>query len=351
MISSRNSSVCPGRELARLTLISPSNEAAIRRKSTVSSEKPQPSDLGEIDGKPVLGPVGPPQANPNSETGKRNDEAAVTQRTKTTSLSDVDSEATLVSEGGVRFDSSQANDKENEPPLVAGEPEQQSAAQNPSTGNGEEWSTQAPPLPPRPQSQESDRQKQLLEELEIGAQQDVTEVINNVLFQSQCAIKPLGFESDGEQVDMIKDLFYGKTQSYILARQGVRSKEERWCDIKVDVASGPRDIYSAIDGAFDVQNINVENSVAEQFGSISKLPPILQVQVQRVQFDPAKKRSFKSTQHLELLETIYLDRYMDTDQADLMNRRRQCWEWKNALKQLEGRRAELSRTSVSRLCQ
>lgn len=141
-------------------------------------------------------------------------------------------------------------------------------------------------------------------------------------------------------------LFYGKTQSYISTKQGIRSKEERWCDIKVDVATGSRDIYSAIDGAFDVQKINVENSVAEQFGSISKLPPIVQIQVQRVQFDPTKMRSFKSTHHLELLETIYLDRYMDTDQPDLVNRRRQCWEWKNSLNLLEARRAQLLRKNV-----
>jgi ubiquitin carboxyl-terminal hydrolase 25/28 len=44
----------------------------------------------------------------------------------------------------------------------------------------------------------------LIEEVEIGAQQDVTEVINNVLFQSQCAIRPLRIDSDGEQVDLIK---------------------------------------------------------------------------------------------------------------------------------------------------
>lgn len=127
----------------------------------------------------------------------------------------------------------------------------------------------------------------------------------------------------------------------------MRSKEERWSDIKVDVATGSRDIYSAIDGAFDVQKISVGNSVAEQFGSISKLPPILQIQVQRVQFDPVKKSSFKSTHHLELLETIYLDRYMDTEYPDLMNRRRQVWEWKNTLKMLETRREELLRKNVS----
>ena len=141
-------------------------------------------------------------------------------------------------------------------------------------------------------------------------------------------------------------LFYGKTKSYISAKGGVRSKEERWCDIKVDVATGSRDIYSAIDGAFDVQKINVDNSVAEQFGSISKLPPVLQIQVQRVQFDPIKKRSFKSTHHLELLDTIYLDRYMDTDLHDIISRRRQCWEWKDSLKVLEARRAELLRQNV-----
>ena len=342
MISSPNSSVTPGRELARLTLISPSNEGAIRRKSTISVEKPSSDGLGEINGKPVLGPVGPSQTNVNSGAGKTNDDTPQ----KGAALSDGDSEATLVSEGaGIDGSLSQPNDKENEPPY---ESELRSVEIPGAYPTNAESPTQRtpPPLPPRLQCHEEDRQKQLLEELEMGAQQDVTEVINNVLFQSQCAIKPLGFESDGEQVDMIKDLFYGKTQSYILARGGVRSKEERWCDIKVDVASGSRDIYSALDGAFDVQKINVENSVAEQFGSISRLPPVLQIQVQRVQFDPVTKRSFKSTQHLEVLQTIYLDRYMDTNQSDLINRRRQCWEWKSWLKQLEAHRSELLRTNV-----
>ena len=107
-------------------------------------------------------------------------------------------------------------------------------------------------------------------------------------------------------------MFYGKTKSYITAKNGTRSKEEFWSDIKVDVATGTRDIYSAIDGAFDMQEISVDDSLVEQFGAISKLPPVLQIQVQRVQFDTVKKTSFKSTHHLDLKDTIYLDRYMDT---------------------------------------
>lgn len=141
-------------------------------------------------------------------------------------------------------------------------------------------------------------------------------------------------------------MFYGRTRSYITTAGGTRSKEERWCDIKVDVAGGSRDIYAAIDGAFDVQKISVENGEAEQYGSITNIPPILQIQVQRVQFDPVKKSSFKSTHHLDLLQTIYMDRYMDTTKPEMMNRRRQCWEWKSKLKSLEARRTELLRKQV-----
>lgn len=136
-------------------------------------------------------------------------------------------------------------------------------------------------------------------------------------------------------------MFYGQSKSYISAEAGLRSKEEWWCDIKVDVATGSRDIYAAIDGAFDIQKIAVDNSFAEQFSAISKLPPVLQIQVQRVQFDPMKKSSFKSTHHLDLKETIYMDRYMDTSKEDIVNRRRENWKLKNSLKNLEARRREL----------
>lgn len=142
-------------------------------------------------------------------------------------------------------------------------------------------------------------------------------------------------------------MFYGKTKSYITAQDGTRSKEELWSDIKVDVATGSRDIYSAIDGAFDMQEVFVDDSLVEQFGAISKLPPILQIQVQRVQFDPIKKTSFKSTHHLDLKETIYLDRYMDTQKQDIVRRRRDCWGWKRKLVGLQNRKAELLRLSVS----
>ncbi|RDW60418.1 ubiquitin-specific protease UBP2 [Aspergillus mulundensis] len=348
MISSPKEFVTPGQELARLTLISPSNEAAIRRRSTISAG--QFGGLGELNGMPVLGPLGPPAIISENETQER---ALGPEKTKLSS--DEDSEDTLVSDGVKNEIPATLNDdKENEPP-------QDDAvmvdAPNESTPRAESRDTQAaatssddsnkpPPVPPRPTPQ-VDSQRQLIDEVEIGAQQDVTEVINNVLFQSQCAIRPLSIAPDGEQLDQVKDLFYGKATSYILSDKGRRSKEEWWCDIKIDVATGPRDIYAAIDGAFDIQKVSVENSVAEQYATISKAPPILQIQVQRVQFDAVKKRSFKSTHHLDLKETIYLDRYMDTLNPEILRRRKQTWEWKDHVRKLEARQSELLRQTES----
>jgi ubiquitin carboxyl-terminal hydrolase 25/28 len=62
-----------------------------------------------------------------------------------------------------------------------------------------------PPVPPRPAAAQVDKAQLIQEEVELGAQQDVTEVINNVLFQAQCAIKPLRYDADGEPVDLITE--------------------------------------------------------------------------------------------------------------------------------------------------
>lgn len=223
MILSPRASVTPGQELARLTLISPTNEAAIRRrKSTISANRK--GSLGEINGVPIMGPLGPPQTVADEETRQANDESVASAAenphyAKGTAPSDVDSEATLVSEGArADLPTTQSNDKENEPPPLPPRDEvmaEQSsdmvtdsgpgtAPEPPTYANPIGPPNRPPPVPPRPPEQ-MDYQKKLLEEVEIGAQQDVTEVINNVLFQSQCAVKPMGFESDGEQIDPIKE--------------------------------------------------------------------------------------------------------------------------------------------------
>lgn len=223
MITCPGSYVVPGQELARLTLISPSNEAAIRRRSTISAVSP--STLGEINGMPIVGPLGPPQAPPvESETRDPNESTPVAGYRPT---SEGGSDATLVSDT-TRPDApstapadttAPAENKENTLPTadVSMTEAGNDTALDVTTGNDDDAASPKqqeatpvadfhlpPPIPPRPVPQ-VDQKKQLIDEVEIGAQQDVTEVINNVLFQSQCAIRPIGIAPDGEQLDQIKE--------------------------------------------------------------------------------------------------------------------------------------------------
>ena len=409
MIASSKASVTPEPELARLTLVSSSKEEHIRRQSMLSPTRPS---LGQINGSPVFGPLGPPDL-PQKDTEMSDDaslEATDSNAVNNDHNGDDASDVTLV-EGPPAIDDDVMildddgdekglqqklfENKENMPPTKESvretSPEihlrplgesspsrvnEQQGSVNHSKGvesqpinfkneisrssetvqgdlGDEKTSIPAPPpnrpppIPPRPKPIETNA----VQEAEYGAQQDVTEVIANVLFQLQCAIKAESVDESGEQIDQVKRLFFGKQKSYTTNRQGrIRTKEEYMSDIKVDVATGSRDIYAALDGAYDVQDVEVGGDLEPQYTSISQLPPILQVHVQRVQFDMEKKSVFKSNHHLELKETIYLDRYMDSSDADLMQRRRECWELKKQLANLEIRRAELATSDVSEPC-
>lgn len=408
MIASSKTSVTPEPELARLTLVSSSKEEHIRRQSMLSPSRPS---LGQINGSPVFGPLGPPSL-PQKDT-----EMSQISSLEVTDSNTVDdehngddaSDTTLVDGPPATDDDVMIldnndepghqqkllEDKENMPPtkesaretspsthlrpLGESSPsrvnEQQGSlnpwnameseatdftneyAKSPQTVQGDQGEdrisnpapppNRPPPVPPRPKPIETSA----VQEAEYGAQQDVTEVIANVLFQLQCAIKAESVDESGEQIDEVKRLFFGKQKSYTTNRQGrIRTKEEYMSDIKVDVATGSRDIYAALDGAYDVQDVEVGGDLEPQYTSISQLPPILQVHVQRVQFDMEKKSVFKSNHHLELKETIYMDRYMESSDADLMQRRRECWEWKKQLANFEIRRAELATSDVSKPC-
>ncbi|EEP80641.1 predicted protein [Uncinocarpus reesii 1704] len=317
MTTSPTRYITPGQELARLTLLSSTNEAEIRRKSLAGPSLP------------IYGPFLPPDM----------DLSGAGHSAKASGSED--SETTLVppSSNGEAGD----DDKENADPHVPGAVIDHRSTEANGMREADEPQPKAmnapdrpPPVPPRPGSND------MKKELEIGAQQDVTEVINNVLFQAQCAIKPRSYDEDGGQLDIVTELFHGRTKSYITTPNGVRCKEETWSDIKVDVARESSDIYSALDGAFDKQNVHVDGADAEQHGTISALPPVLQIQIQRVQFDQVQMKSFKSNNHLELKETIYLDRYMDVGaEHDIQKQREEKWRWKAELQRLENRAQEL----------
>ncbi|KAI9797872.1 MAG: ubiquitin-specific protease ubp2 [Piccolia ochrophora] len=408
LISAQSTSITPARELARLTLIKSSDEEVYRRKSITSIQE-RPS-LGEINGAPVQGPSGPPGVlgamdldtelvnDQHIDNGSSDSEKTLVEKLPAYNSADTTMQGTIeekwkpdnesgeffnAEEGGKQKQQQIFEDKENLPPskqeLIEspsahgqGEPLEESS---PSKVNeqplhtarnrehdGEEDTLmingvpptpppeiiappdRPPPVPPRPQLVE---EKRAIDELELGAQQDVTEVIGNVMFQLECAMRPLGVDDMGEQLDEIKQLFYGKLRTHTEAESAHRTTEEYFADIKVNVASGPRDIYAALDGAFDMQEVILKDGTFPQYASISHLPPILQIQVQRVQYDVEKKRSYKSDAHLTLRDTIYLDRYMESQDLTLLRRRQELWTWKDKLRRLEARRDVLARTAVN----
>jgi ubiquitin carboxyl-terminal hydrolase 25 len=407
MIRSPYKYVAPEQELTRLTLMTSTAAENIRRRSTIGGSRP----LGTVNGLPVQGPSGPP---PNGRSESSNDQpmqspfaedgplghqglGANHHRTSDSSESapllgpsdiemdaqgDNSSEVTLVSTPSVddsvmvdiapKLDQQRLlNDKENLPPFgpdgyargnntVAAEESTPSADSSPrrtkmqsaaeaasADRNGTKTATtenvspepptRPPPIPPRPLP--ATQQVHTLEE--YARQQDVTEVLNHVLFQMSCAIKPLGFDEEGEQVDQIKDLFYGKTKQHIMSDDKDEAKNDRFCSIIVRLFSLPHDIYSALDGYFDVEEI----ANKKRFLSISRLPPIFQIQIDRAGLDQKK-----NNHHVELKETIYLDRYLEEDtNPALMERRREAWTWKRELADLEARRLELTADQVSYL--
>lgn len=112
----------------------------------------------------------------------------------------------------------------------------------------------------------------------------------------------------------------------------------------VNVADGNKDIYQALDGFFDAEKIELDGKEARRYQTISELPQILQIQIQRVQFDRKTNRTYKSEAQLSFPETIYLDRYCEAPaESSLAQRRVEAWRWKEELANLAKRRDELKK--------
>ncbi|KAA8894285.1 hypothetical protein FN846DRAFT_786629 [Sphaerosporella brunnea] len=200
--------------------------------------------------------------------------------------------------------------------------------------------SQPPPIPKRPTA----RRDTVSEVDMFGRQQDVTECIGNVMFQLEAAIKAESVDENGEQIDLIKRLFYGKTRQTLAFPDSaeVRTKDEFFSHLIVDVADGDRDLYTALDANFDVEQVDLEGRHAKRYLSVTNLPPILQFQVQRVQFSREQNAAYKSNARLKFPYTIFMDRYRDDDDGAIKARREQSWKWKEELKQLLLRKEELS---------
>lgn len=175
--------------------------------------------------------------------------------------------------------------------------------------------------------------------IEVGRQQDVTECIENVTFQIETALEPERVEEDGEQYDLVKKLFCGRTKQTITPLEGDGEKKsrvsfERFFSLIINVSDHPKDIYDSLDNYFSEDVVHLEEGKVKKSLTIQELPEVLQFHVQRVMFDREKLMAYKSLEVIPFGETIYLDRYLETDDIDIKNKRLEVFQWKSEMRKL-----------------
>ena len=203
-----------------------------------------------------------------------------------------------------------------------------------------------PPLPPRPAEKrlspnEAGQRRNSL--MQLGAQQDVSECLDNVMFQVEVALTAYGL--DGRDVsgaakeeavendegwiedgDLLRRLFLGRTlQRLEVATQedeqkkrgpSIHTKREVFTILPIDVVEEGRDIYDGLDGFFDEETlVGSEGEPIRRTVTLTDAPAIMQIQLQRVQYDRIKG-AYKSQAHLDVGQTLFMDRYLDFDPLD-----------------------------------
>jgi ubiquitin carboxyl-terminal hydrolase 25 len=397
MIETSNMTIRPEKELARLTLETHSAVEKLRRRSTLQGERPS---LGHIDSQPLLGPLPAPTNQQILEEGEdtvmvspQKELDAISPKDQPvesaglhesmdhemTNQSDNSSEATLLSRQGtpstpvnIEQQKEILDNKENLSPVkqdgspkrgdVGGEHPEPLVPMSPSKINEQAGALamkdagvsdatdephiieatpkyapppgKPPPVPPRKPVEPST--DSILEE--YARQQDVTEVIAHCLFQFSSAIKGNGVDATGEQQDEIHETFFGQTILHTVPEKEPPSATQ-FNHALTRVVNKPKDVYEALDNEYDLAQ---REDGSTTFTSISKLPPIFSVLLDRVGYDTQRKTAMKHEDHVEVHEKIFLDRYIEaTPDSNLMQRRRQAWEMKRELAKLTSRRVRL----------
>lgn len=210
--------------------------------------------------------------------------------------------------------------------------------------------TRPPPVPPRPkpQDQAKEEKKTMDEHIEESArQQDAAEVMGNILDLISCAIKGDGFLRDGEQDDIIKNLFF----SDVTIVRNTTNKAEKTSELRNHhlISAGGRDrhLYAALDDDFGLSELEGGDNKYEY---IAQAAPIQIVNVRRLQFNKEKKQQVRDTAQLSLDDVLYLDRYLEATNTlsgdKLLQLRKAQWAKQQELQRLAIRCKELQVTDI-----
>ena len=214
--------------------------------------------------------------------------------------------------------------------------------------------TRPPPIPPRPGAQEPVKGPQKSKDdaiAESARQQDAAEVMGNVLDLLSCAIKGEGFLRDGEQDDLIKNLFYSDVTVVRNTTDKVEKSSEHRHNHLVSAGGRNRHLYAALDDDFGLSEL--EEGGGSKYEYIAQPAPIQVVNVRRLQFNMEKKQQVRDTAQLSLDDVLYLDRYLEATNTlsgeKLLQLRKGQWAKQQELQRLSARCKELQVTDTEDL--
>lgn len=226
-----------------------------------------------------------------------------------------------------------------------------------------------PPLPPRPTAPPQDKEKELERQVStymaFGRQNDVTECMDNVMFQVEAALLSNARNGHGEETaNLLRKTFFGTLRQEIAfdepaeVEDPVRSQDQAFSSLLVDVPASSattvpgltRDIYDALDTLFEPAQVELESrSARRHIRLIAPPPPVLQVQLQRVQYDRERQSVYKSNAHLAFEDELDVGRYLESqaDDADLQAKHSRTDAAREELRRVRARLSELTQNTTS----
>ncbi|TPX49190.1 hypothetical protein SeLEV6574_g01608 [Synchytrium endobioticum] len=182
------------------------------------------------------------------------------------------------------------------------------------------------------------------EGLRFGLQQDVGECHSRMMASLEIALKSGLNESNAS---LINNLFTGKFQQkleYTDEESGevqARTQGEDFSFLLLNVA---RDLNEALDAYFTPELLGdfkgaKPSTPAVKYTTITQVPPVLMINIQRSMFDKKTNIQYKEHQYTNYPPRLYLDRFMETNDSQLAEKQKCDIQWRNDIMSLEQCRA------------
>lgn len=308
MITAPTYNIRPERSLAALALTRGESTDIVTESNTDTGTPP--SGLGKIGDMPVSGPMLPPGFKATSMPPSPADSVMGDAEGDADSMKAMDLTASSEPPGGTAT-------TQPEPP------------------------SRPPPVPPRPQVTADIGLKKLED---VAQQQDAAEILNNVFDLLSCAFKGEPKLRDGEQLDLIKEIFFSDVTTVRKTKDKDIPKSDLQDNVLVSTKGRDRSICAALDDEFGLTELEGGVTKYEYF---EQAAPVQIINVRRLQFENGRAR--KDESHLALDKILYLDRYLKTTRSlseeQLQELRNQQWQLQAELRALENRKKLLKETS------